>query len=158
MLEFDFNGNLQPYHAIESTLEEVEQFFVINFPVSKTRKNLFETYRLYKAALQSEIGADFFQYLNGSFISKKLNPKDIDLVTFINADIIKSREQVLKKFKNRNQFAGIDGYIQEVHPQNHINFKQFQLDLLYWNDLFTKSRAEKPKGYIKIIFDHGSNT
>ncbi len=158
MLEFDFNGNLKPYYAIESTLEEVERFFVAAFPASNTRKQLFDHYKLYTEALKVEIDAPFFQYLNGSFVTKKLNPNDIDLVTFINYEILKSKESIWKKFKDGNLFPGIDGYLERVYPENHPYFVRFQTDLLYWNDLFTKSYARQPKGYLKIIFNHDNNT
>lgn len=157
MLALDSNGNLKPYQAIESTLEEIEELFVNNFPASNTRKKLFDTYKMYTEALKEELNVGFFQFLNGSFTSKKLNPKDIDLVTFIDAEIVKSKEQVLKKFKDRNQFVGIDGYLEKIYPENHIYAIRYQTDLL-WNDLFTKSYDGQPKGYIKISFNHDSNT
>jgi hypothetical protein len=158
MLELDLNGNLKPYQSIESTLEEVEAFFVAAFPASNTRKQLFDNYKLYTDALKVEIGAPFFQYLNGSFVTRKLNPNDIDLVTFIDYQILKSKEPVWKKFKDGNLFLGIDGYIERVYPENHPYFIRFQTDLLYWNDLFTKSYKGQPKGYIKINFNYDGNT
>jgi len=75
-LNFDEFGNLTPYQAIDT----LEAYFVTAFPKSTTRKRLFENYLRYIYRFQDEVFPFFEQYINGSFVTKKENPKDIDLV------------------------------------------------------------------------------
>jgi len=80
-LNFDKFGNLTPYQAIEVDLDTLESYFVTAFPKSTTRKRLFENYLRYIYRFQDEVFPFFEQYINGSFVTKKENPKDIDIVT-----------------------------------------------------------------------------
>lgn len=82
-LDFDEFGNLTPYKIIETDLITLEAYFVTAFPKSKTRKRLFENYLSYIYRFQDEVFPIFEQWIDGSFVTQKENPKDIDIVTFL---------------------------------------------------------------------------
>ena len=98
-LNFDEHGNLFPYESIEIDLATLETYFVTAFPKSRTRKRLFENYLRYIYRFQDEVFPFFEQYINGSFVTKKENPKDIDIVTFLDYQVYEKRgDAVLDKF------------------------------------------------------------
>lgn len=80
---FDIRGNLQAKPFIELSSSETEQFFVTPFDNTSKRHVLFEEYKRYTHDLRLLLDCPFYQWLDGSFISNKHNPGDIDLISFI---------------------------------------------------------------------------
>jgi len=64
------------------------------------------------------------QWINGSFVTNTKNPKDIDLVTFIDVELRLEFEVELKKIeaKGANDVYGVDAYILTVFPESHSNY------------------------------------
>ena len=153
MLQFDENGNLTPYQSIETTMAEFEKTFVSNFPRSQTRPAIFENYLRYLSDLKALVGGGFFQFLNGSFVTRKLNPADLDVVTFLDFDWIEAHETELRPFKTAGFYPRVDGYFEKTYPENHPFFARYRADLAYWHQIFIRSRFQKPKGFIKLIFE-----
>lgn len=153
-MDFDQNGNLTPYSAIEISFDEFETRYLKAPGASLARQMLSENYLKYVNDFENEITKEFFQFVNGSFTTRKLNPNDLDLVTFIDYRIYGEKESLLERFKRPGEFEGIDAYIEKSYPEDHRFFIRYQTDLLYWNDLFTKNRQGQKKGYFKIFFNH----
>lgn len=160
-LEFDFRGNLKPYDKIELDYEEFVTIFFNGFQESLTRQKIHEQYIQYLKAFQEEITKDFVQWVDGSFISNKLNPKDIDFVTLIDYDVYKAKEKLIeskfRKFGFNNNFKMIDAYAIKYYPIDHQKHKITDYDLVYWRNWFgetKKNRARKkfPKGFIELKF------
>ena len=89
MLTFNSAGYLTPNTAINSTVREFEEEFVVNYS-SGDRSRLFEMYLQYcndlKALCEER---ELLQWIDGSFVTKsKPSPSDIDMVTFIDAELI----------------------------------------------------------------------
>jgi len=137
MLEFDKNGHLFPYESITCNLEDFKNTFIDSFPNSETRFSLGKTYN---------------QFLNGSFVTQKLNPKDIDIVSFIDFNKYETQEKLFKELKAHYKDLNIDCYFVKKYSEKHKYFIRYRTDMLYWNDLFTKSRKRQNKGYLKIKF------
>ncbi len=154
-LNFDEFGNLTPYQAIEVNVDTLEAYFVTAFPNSKTRKRLFENYLRYIYRFQDEVFPFFEQYINGSFVTQKENPKDIDLVTFLDYEVYQKRgDKVLDKFWSFSlEDEGIDAYPVEDFPKGHPEFKETQLAKAKWENVYSKDRQlVRTKGFLKIIF------
>jgi hypothetical protein len=92
MLRFDSQGNLMPYKAISCTVKQMKTTFVDNIPSSTWLEN-FEKYIKYSNELKVLLGGKVLkQWINGSFVTQKLNPKDVDVVTFIDhQDIVRNK-------------------------------------------------------------------
>lgn len=150
MLEFDKNGNLYPYEAIESRINIVEETFVTGFKDSKTRFELFKAYLEFKENVQHLVETNFVQFVNGSFVTRKLNPNDIDIVCFIDFRIYEQKEKRFNELKVTYKVLNIDCYFVKKYPEKHKYFIRYRTDMLYWNDLFTKSRKRQAKGYLKL--------
>ena len=129
-----------------------------SFPSTSNRKGLFEDYTNYANALFDLIQIDFTQWINGSFISRKTLPGDIDLVSLIPFDIAERYESALiNRFLNKTAWDefGIDGYIVRIYPESHPNYHRTTTDLAYWKHWFgfsklSKRRKRHPKGFVEM--------
>lgn len=83
MLVFNHSGLLVPDTLIPSTFEELKEEFVKkNF--TEKRQQIFNNYEKYNINFKNNCNLnELHQWVNGSFVSKKTNPGDIDLVTFL---------------------------------------------------------------------------
>lgn len=160
-LKFDIRGNLRPYERIEVTLNEFKENFVGPFEKTSSRHEIFENYIRYVEEFKKEITPKFKQWIDGSFVTNKVNPRDIDIVNIVDYEIAKENYDLLReKFLNKDSLKAykIDAYIVRVFPAGHRDYSKTVSDLLYWEHWFGKSkknRAKKrfPKGFIELSFD-----
>jgi len=159
-LTFDFKGYLTPYNRIELTLEQFEETFVGKFPSSTTRPKNYQCYLSFLEDFKTEITGNFTHWINGSFTTKKNNPRDIDFATLIEyQNYERNRELIDSKYRLEGARKGyhVDAYTVEIYPESHEKYLICKADLLYWDAWFRKAkknRAKKsfPKGYIEIKF------
>ncbi|KAF2514633.1 DUF6932 family protein [Flavobacterium foetidum] len=158
MLTFNNSGLLVPDYKIASTILEFENEFVKKIP-SIRRKEIFEAYVKYNDDFKKVCNLDVLhQWINGSFVSKKINPGDIDLVTFLDYSIVLELGSRLDDFifPHSEEIYGVDAYIIEVYPENHANNFRYISDKAYWLDRFTKTRRIRgnrlSKGFLEIKF------
>jgi hypothetical protein len=159
MLTFDSRGHLKPYGIIPATVAELKVQLVDEF-TSTTRKDNFDKYVKYSDDLKSILkSGKLKQWVNGSFVTKKTNPKDIDLVTFVNHALLKQHGNSLDKFKADGSWTnyGVDAYIVEVHPVDSKQNIFTAYDTQEWLDLFMHSRLNRkgikhPKGFLEIFY------
>lgn len=159
MLKFNSFGHLTPAKPIKTDLNEFEATFVLNIENEK-RKKLFENYQKYNQLLGQLLQSDFYQWIDGSFVTKKQEPNDIDVVTFIDHKIAKKYKEELKEFlyPQSNEKYGIDGYLVREFEQSHRSYFGFTSDRSYWWNLFEKVKSNKKqklkKGFLEIHFKH----
>ncbi|TAK45456.1 MAG: hypothetical protein EPO28_03700 [Saprospiraceae bacterium] len=159
-LKFDPRGFLYPHQKINLTLNAFEDMFVKGFPQSVTRQRLFENYQIYVRDFRQLLTPVFSQWINGSFVTRKTNPRDIDIVTLIDFQTDLEHEKIIaERFVNRKaiEVYGVDAYTLTVFPEAHRQHVQTKSDLLYWNDWFGRSWSNRtgsrhPKGYVEIQF------
>ena len=152
-LQFDKNGYLKA-GIYEIDLETFERYFIKAFPNSTTRRYLFENYLSYINDFQKDVFPYFEQWIDGSFITKKENPKDIDIVTFLDYKVYELRgEPFMDKFWSFSlEKQGIDAYIVKTYPSSHNLFSAFLEVENYYQNLFSSDRIDQTKGIIKIKF------
>ena len=98
MLNFDLRGNLFPYEIIPCDLSEFSSVFVDKFSNSQSRKLHFDRYLKYSTDLKILVDLPFLkQWVNGSFVTLKNNPDDIDFITFLDHSVVKSLDKNLWK-------------------------------------------------------------
>lgn len=119
---------------------------------SATRSGLFAQLQDFLSVFTTEISGAFTVWIDGSFVTSKANPNDIDVVIFVDHVTYDAVETKLDVFKYRRLFLGIDCYIERLYPIDHVHYIRYQSDLAYWNSLFTRNRKKQHKGYISIIF------
>jgi hypothetical protein len=150
MLEFDFDGHLKPYGAINIPLEHLKVTLGAYFAHTKHREELLIHYLVLLEELLELLDFPAIQYLDGSFVTSKFLPRDLDLVTFIDYRDFEAHENEIKTLLERNKKLNLDCYFEKLYPEGHKHFFRFQSDLLYWESLFSKTREKKRKGFLKI--------
>jgi hypothetical protein len=158
-LTFTPEGFLTPFEKINVDLATFESVFVTDFPNSETRKTLFDNYLRYLDSFSKEITPNFMQWIDGSFVTQKENPNDIDLVTFI------SRKEYIDAGKNIGNYLSfsleaekIDAYILEIYPSETVEFTDYTLKHQNdWYKRFSKTKVNSistynKKGFIQLIF------
>ena len=133
-MEFDDNGFLLPYQGNVASLEEVAQQFTWN----KRRLNIWEKYTSYMIEFRKIIQKEFYQYLDGSFISKKKLPNDLDFVSFIQQSDFENNIETLENMRTAFK-PEMDAYIVPIYPSNHKNFTHITENAkAYWEYNFNK--------------------
>ena len=98
-------------------MEDFRQNFVDAFDKESNRQELFENYTQYMNNFSSLISKDYFQWIDGSYVSNKKRPGDIDLVTVIDyRDYEKNKSIFEKEFaslRGRKKY-NVDAYIGTV--------------------------------------------
>ncbi len=160
-VQFDERGYLTPYDKVEMSIDNFENNFVHNFASSSTRTAILHSYREYLFDFQRLITPDFTQWVDGSFVTTKLNPNDIDFVTFIDAAIFGEKESLIINqfiFPNARNVYGVDAYGVRIYPINHPFHNIGISDTLYWREWFGQTRPNRvnkkfQKGFVQIKFN-----
>jgi len=153
-ITFDKNGYLTPYDIVSSDLETLEEYFVKAFPGSETREPLFQNYVQYVNDLKNHITPQFTQWIDGSFITRKLNPKDIDLVTFIDARVFQEKEQLLEDYWSFSlEDKGLDAYLL-AHYEGDATANRTITEIYQeeWRKRFILDRFGNAKGFLELQF------
>lgn len=159
MLKFDNKGYLTPNNNIPSTLEEFKSEFVDLMP-GERRSELFDGYQRYCNDLKTVLDNEsFFQWIDGSYVTKKQEPNDLDVVTFINGAVVDLLKEKLEPFKFPKSVEnyGVDGYIVAVFDEAHKHYPVYLADKGYWMDHFDKTRRGRngqkhQKGFLELIY------
>ena len=159
-LTFDIRGNLMPYEKIQMTPTEFKERFVETYQGSSTRQTIFSNYESYIKAFSEQVSSNFLHWIDGSFVTKKLNPRDIDFVSLIDHDIATRSYSLLKDhFLNKESLKKyrLDAYLIRMYPADHKEYSKTASDLLYWSNWFGKTKRNRakrrfPKGFIEISY------
>ena len=157
-IQFDQNGLIIPKTIMDISLSDLEQIFVNERKEKIHRKKIFEQYLLHNEQIQQQVGDILFQFVNGSFTTLKEKPNDVDVVTFIDYRIFRSKEKAIDLLsKSWNGITEIDAYIIPKSYPGHPLFIQSQLMYEYWKTLFSRTREDDSgkrleKGLLKINF------
>jgi len=158
MIQFDTRGFVKPYHVQKCDLKDFDQTFVRNLN-SLRRQELFNYFKLYLDSLHKVLEKDFSLRIDGSFVTKKESPADIDLVCFVDWKIYEKVEGKIEKLKYPLSLETyqIDGYFVKVYPKSHKKFSLYEGDKLYWYHQFSQTKRNRrgnrfPKGFIELNF------
>lgn len=157
MLVFNHSGLLVPDSKITSSIAVLEDEFVIKLPSPK-RLDLFKSYIRYCEEFKKTCGLErLHQWVNGSFVTKKPNPGDIDIVTFLDHNLVQRLGHSLDNFKYPNSEAiyNVDAFFVEIYPAGHPKRHYYTSDWAYWYDRFTKTRRIRgnrlAKGFLEMV-------
>lgn len=134
-LIFDQRGNLQPYEKIRLNFDEFEVFFVDKFPNNDQRKQIFDNYLKFVNDFSAKVSSSFIQWINGSFVTAKEHPNDIDFVTIINHEIFESKETLIHenfRLERAKKNYGVDAYTVRQYPKEHKKYVLYHSDWVYW--------------------------
>jgi len=155
---FDERGNLKTLQPIEASWEDVEHFFVQRMANSDTRRQLWTNFAEFTLRFREEVAQAFTIWLDGSFVTRKVNPRDIDAVFLIDYRVCERSKSVLENrwFIAENKLKkGLDLYYSIEYPENHKRHFLTHLNRLYWLDIYGHTRKDitgrqQIKGFIQI--------
>jgi hypothetical protein len=160
-LQFDLQGNVQPSDVISFGWKDFYQMFVLDFENSETRKKLYGNFIGFIERIQHEITDDFIIWVDGSFISKKLNPRDVDALFLLDYRSCEYKKSVLDNqyfIKEFKYSKGLDLYYSIEYPKNHKRHFMSHLNHLYWQDVYGHTRKDingrqYTKGFLELKID-----
>lgn len=135
--DFNKHGNL-PAGIYRASIDDIEKRFGLN---SKKRISLFSTFNNF-LELIIPFKTNIKQIiLDGSFVTTKENPGDIDCIILIK-DNTRFTPEIVDKLVNAKKLYNIHLFIREER-----NIKEYKKLL----DLFSKDRDLKLKGVIEVV-------
>ena len=151
-IKYDSNGNLSPYGKIEVNEKEFRDCFVEDHPGSKKRTELYAKFLEYQKALLDSVKSDVEQLIDGSWVSSKPDPQDIDLVNLVKIRYFCEQDFkdkcLISKFGSKERFD-VDAYLVIVLPEDDPRYKDITKNWLdYWEKLWSFDRNGNEKGYI----------
>ncbi len=159
MLEFDEKGNLIPYSHIEISYEIFVKNFVKSFPLDSTRHQILGNFERFLEKFRSKIYPHFNIWINGSFVTQKVSPNDIDCLIFLKYDWFEINWLAFSDFKTaiKQDYKDLDVYFLIEYPENHKHRIFTDTDIFYWKDWFSKTRKNHSgksfqKGFIELKF------
>ena len=159
-MEFDNNGYIIPSTKHQISLSEFELIFVRPFLESSSRLEIFQGFLTYLDEFQDLLGKEAIHWVGGSFTTQKLNPRDIDMVSFIPLAVFHKNEiAISRRLKiNRIKSLKVDGYILPIYPKGHRSYPLYQGNLLYWENQFSKTRKNRAgrafkRGFVELLLD-----
>ncbi len=157
MLQFDEKGHLMPYEIIELTLSEFETSFVDGLDDRTHRRGLFQKYLSFLEDLKVSLGVPFYQWVDGSFVTTKVFPGDIDLVIFLDYDWLVKKMGVILDYKNHShEKYKVDAHFAPFANRRHRFYSNTLKMEADWRHTYGTSRPENgirhPKGIVKIDF------
>jgi len=162
---FDSRGNFYPPEKAKLDFGQFKEWFVDDFDAASSRKAIFEEYKRFLLDFRQTVTNDFVQWINGSFVSNKANPGDIDFVTLIDHQTFRRHEAIIEKqftlWGAMRNYKNLDAYTIKLFPEGHREHVLTKSDLLYWKDWFghtqlNRAKRSFPKGYVEIQFDENT--
>lgn len=136
------------------SLAELRNLAVINFPTSSRRTRLFEDFVQLLQTLQ-RYGVECDIWIDGSFLTEKNDPSDIDLTALFDINAFGSFSQLAQEFCLQTLNGGkkflpdLDTFITFMvsdpnHPQSKLDGRN------YWAKQWGVDRENWCKGYVCI--------
>ena len=165
-LKLDKSGLLAP-GIHEPALHEFREVFVDGFPSSETRDGLYKGYLSFsqKCVEDSLVTT---HWLDGSYVTNKNNPGDIDLAMKVNAAEVAQHVRKGKPFGHGQPFYrdhlkekyGCHVFVIMEYPKDDPRYKSTtKKDEDYWLDMWghTKDQPKKEKGFIQFDLRDGEH-
>lgn len=146
IVKMDFEPLLEAgIHDI--TKDDLSNHFVTPFKNKEKRLNLIERFS-YLITKVEEIGIPFEIWINGSFVTKKEEPNDIDVAFFYDPIVANALPDEKKLIFQELANNGISKYRYNCDvyflPNDRMEIRS------YWRGWFGFTRSEKAKGFARI--------
>lgn len=139
--------------------EGIVEHLVTAFPTSNTRSTIITGYKRHRSEV-SAFGITCIQLIDGSFVSNKADPGDIDLVAFMDLDKVdalslEDQQKLIALFSGpaTKKSHCCDAYFSPSVPENHPLYNEFRSSRKYWLGEFGYDREDRPKGVIRTQVD-----
>jgi hypothetical protein len=150
------DGNLNPgIHTYK--VNDFQSQFVTGFPNSVSRQSIFSNFDIWISQLNKILPPRFI-WLDGSYLTKKIDPKDMDLIVFYYPEDIVSQQMsddLQNIINNISRTLDCDAYMcysfDHWSPQQIATVPQeMAIMQTYWMGQFGFDRNKRPKGIIQL--------
>lgn len=158
----DFNevGAL-PEGIYKCCLDDILNFLVKRFIGSNTRENIYISYKRFNDE-HCRCPLNLKQWINGSFVTSKINPRDIDVVILYDAsnidNDIKSIE-LLNALNSRHQQIKdhylTDLYVIPLVPESHPDYERYKRAHKYWKEQWSRHTVCNDTGIREVVGKKG---
>ena len=154
MLNFNSNGYLEPFEAIEIDFEGAQRLLVWN----EHRAYIWSNFEVFIEDLCIILASSFSVWLNGSFATQKANPNDLDCVIFVDFEVYEANISKLLQLKMKYKKMQIDSYFVAICKVGHKRNNIYELDKKEWFSLFTATKRDidtgkcYSKGFLELKF------
>ncbi|HEY4429238.1 MAG TPA: hypothetical protein VGN08_13630 [Solirubrobacteraceae bacterium] len=156
-LELPPGSDRLPPGRHKATTGEIKTVLVDGFPGSITRRQLFDRWVLVRQAIGRVVPITA-EWLNGSFVTSKEDPGDIDVVTHLDAAAYERLDAVdrvtlagLLGGRRSRPLHGCDSFPLVAYPAGHPGAAMYTLTAQYWENLWGTHRDGDPKGFIEVV-------
>jgi hypothetical protein len=139
------------------TVSEIWERCVHDFPLSSTRAAIMDGLEAVVARVVS-IGIEGELWVDGSFVTEKIDPRDADIVLRIAAELYgvpEKREVINWINSNLKDSHRCDSYTLSEYPPSDPLYPEGELDRSYWHRQFGFSRGLEYKGIAVIALPSG---
>lgn len=159
-VRFNFDGFITPDRGIEVSHDQLANLFIEGFPGEERRRLLWERYLQWLADFRSTVSEEVEIWIDGSYVTKRKTPGDIDIVVLIDYLVWQETESIFHNLKSQygNMKSGLDLYYIVVYPENHVKYHLMQANKAEWRHLFTRTRPNRrrtvfKKGFIIVHYE-----
>lgn len=151
-LHFDAQGHLVPYELIETDWNSFENVFGWN----EHRRDLIDALRSFISTLNKLPILTITLWIDGSFVTKKEHPNDLDAVVIIPAFNHHRFEHQMQTL--RAQYPHLDLYFVRLIEPGERNYFLYLSDRTQWFFQFTTTKPSRvtrtkfPKGFVQITW------
>jgi hypothetical protein len=86
-------------------------------------------------------------------VTQKENPKDIDFVTFIDADLYSQKENLIEKYWTTETYdIGLDAYFLSIYREDAVEYSQYIIYREEWLTRFKRTRKDELSNHFKKGF------
>ncbi len=171
---FESNGVASPYNAQavsiqlpegqdtlppgrhKATADEIRAAFVEAFPSSARRGPLFDQWMIMCEAIERIVAIEA-QWINGSYVTRKEEPGDIDFVSHVDGEAVEQLDPVddallkgLVAGEISKALHACDSFVIFIYPAGHPARGAYEGARKYWDTWFGRDRAGNPKGYVEL--------
>jgi hypothetical protein len=166
---FDRHGNLpigdlfkpgaSRLSLLDVRLDEIKDRFVSGFPHSKTRQAIWDGWMLHRQAIE-KFGLNYATLVDGSFVTSKQDPKDVDLCLLIEGADINALEASDRssfvefgKLVDTNHTLPLykcDTYLLPLYSIANPRFPLTPRGFTYWARVFGTDRKNQPKNFLLV--------
>ena len=131
------------------SLSAFEHKFVVSLPNNDRRRNIMKRFAAFLSVL-SPLGVVTEIWIDGSFVTAKETPDDIDVVVFFSESSVNDLDAVKQ---SRLRYLGANPEASKIRFMTDVRFAPDSDQGLrsYWRGWFGYNRNEEPKGFIRLV-------
>jgi hypothetical protein len=166
---FDAHGNLPPKDlfpgatvqrqgavVLPASLAEMYARYVAAYNSSKSRPAIWDGWMEHRRAIEA-LGITYATLVNGSFITNRLDPGDVDLCYLVDAADVNALTgpnqaafRTLFDVAHCKKTYRCDPYSVSAYPLTHFRFQTMINSITYWSNVFGVDRRGRAKSFVIV--------